>query len=217
MSGRPAAEYFNIRTRSLNTVAFNIFQILGSLIVQTILDGTKKIGLRQTRGITAVIFMSVIVLGGWTGLTAWLYRHPEPAPGDPHPPLYDWTDTSGAFAGFFTIELLLGINMAIYQIVGLWIMAALTNDPPTLARYSGVGKGCLAGGLAASFGIEASGISQLRIVGFCFTVQAVGLFCLMVVCAFCIRPTSEKPNAEAASEGEHSYGLDVSRQNNTQD
>jgi hypothetical protein len=56
----------------------------------------------------------------------------------------------------------------------------MSNDPQTLARYAGIAKGTLAGGLAASFGTEASGISQLKVVAFNFTIQAAGLVCMFV-------------------------------------
>ena len=50
-------------------------------------------------------------------------------------------------------------------------------------------KGCLAGGLAASFGVESAGLSQLSIVAFNFTLQAVGLVCMLVVCWTSVKPT----------------------------
>ena len=71
-----------------------------------------------------------------------------------------------------------------------WIVTALTNNPEQLARYAELAKGCLAGGLACSFGIDAAGLSQLSVVAFNFTIQADGLVCMVAVCWFCVRSTT---------------------------
>ena len=181
---------------------FNVFQILGSLGVRKILDGERLLGQRRNRGIFAIIALTIVVVGGWAGLVAWLYGHPLES-GDKHPPLWDWTRHGSDFSGFFVIELVLGVNMAVYQVIPQWIVASLTNDPETLASYAGIAKGILAAGNAASFGIEASGISQLRVVAFCFSVQAVGLVCMAVVCGKYVRPTCDDEVKEtSASEQE---------------
>jgi hypothetical protein len=76
-------------------------------------------------------------------------------------------------------------------VVVQWIVAALTNDPETLARYAGLAKGCLAGGLCATFGTEAAGtLTQSSVTAFCFALQGTGLFCMLVVCWFGIKDTN---------------------------
>ena len=70
-----------------------------------------------------------------------------------------------------------------------WIIATFTNEPHRLARYAGLAKGCLACGLAASFGTESGGLSQLNIIAFNFSMQAVGLVCMFVVCWISVKPT----------------------------
>lgn len=71
-----------------------------------------------------------------------------------------------------------------------WVVASLTNDPQRLARYAGFAKGGLAGGLAAAFGTEAGGLTQLNVLAFCFSLQFAGLFCLLGVCWKCVQPTN---------------------------
>jgi hypothetical protein len=76
-------------------------------------------------------------------------------------------------------------------VVVQWIVAALTNDPETLARYAGFAKGCLAGGLCATFGTEAAGtLTQTHVTAFCFTLQGTGLICMFVVCWWGITNTN---------------------------
>ena len=76
-----------------------------------------------------------------------------------------------------------------YQTVVQWIIASFSNEPHRLARYAGCAKGCLAGGLACSFGVEAAGLAQIKVVAFNFTIQAVGLVCMFAVCWTSVTPT----------------------------
>lgn len=62
-----------------------------------------------------------------------------------------------------------------YQVTVQWIIATFTNDPEQLARLAGMVKGVLAGGVAASFGTEAAGLTQLHVVAYNFSIQAAGL------------------------------------------
>ena len=52
--------------------------------------------------------VGVVVIGGWIGITVWLYQNPL----DPlNPPLFDWTD--GPFGGFFVLTLIFGMNLVV--------------------------------------------------------------------------------------------------------
>jgi hypothetical protein len=45
---------------------------------------------------------------------------------------------------------------ACYQALVYWVMAALTNDPFTLARFAGIYKAVQSAGAAGSFGMDAT-------------------------------------------------------------
>ena len=77
-----------------------------------------------------------------------------------------------------------------YQVTVQWIISSFTNDPEELARLAGLVKGVLAGGVAAAFGTEAAGLTQLNVVAYNFTVQAVGLVLMAVVTWKCVTPTN---------------------------
>ncbi|KAG7005387.1 MFS general substrate transporter [Physcia stellaris] len=161
--------YFNIRTRSLNSLMFNVMQIIGAVGIGILLDN-RKVPSRRTRGFISILVVAIIIVAGWVGLTVWLYKNPL----DPlNPPLIDWTDER--FGGFFVLNLIFGINLVIYQVTVQWIIASFTNDPEHLARFAGLVKGVLAGGVAAAFGTEAAGLSQRNVVAYNFSVQAVGI------------------------------------------
>ena len=102
-----AALYFNIRTRSLNSVCSNLMQIVGAIWIGILLDN-RRFGSRRTRGFVSIAAVSVIVIAGWIGITVWLYKNPL----DPlNPPLLDWTD--GPFGGFFVLNLIFGMNLVV--------------------------------------------------------------------------------------------------------
>ena len=71
-----------------------------------------------------------------------------------------------------------------------WILSSFTNDPEQLARFSGMAKGVLAGGEATSFGMDAAGLSQLKVVAYNFTLQAFGLLCMAFVGWKCVTATN---------------------------
>ena len=83
-----------------------------------------------------------------------------------------------------------------------WILATFTNNPEELARLAGLAKGVLAGGVATSFGTEAAGLPQLKVVAYNFSVQATGLVCMAFVAWKCVTLTnysteeSEGPDSE---------------------
>ncbi|KAL8957741.1 MAG: hypothetical protein Q9183_005979, partial [Haloplaca sp. 2 TL-2023] len=185
--------YFNIRTRSLNSLMFNLMQIIGAIWIGLMLDNWK-IASRRTRGVVTVATVAVVVIAGWIGLTVWLYRNPLDLL---NPPLFDWTD--GPFGGFFVLNLIFGMNMVIYQVTVQWIISSFTNDPEQLARLAGLVKGVLAGGVAAAFGTEAAGLTQLNVVAYNFSIQAVGLVLMAIMAWTCVTATSYKNGESAAS------------------
>lgn len=71
-----------------------------------------------------------------------------------------------------------------------WIISSFTNDPEQLARLAGLVKGVLAGGVAASFGTEAAGLTQLHVVAYNFTIQAVGLVLIANMAWTCVTETN---------------------------
>ncbi len=101
------ALYFNIRTRSLNSLMFNVMQVVGAIFIGFMLDNSR-ISSRRARGFVSVAVVATIVIAGWIGLTVWLYKNPMDLL---NPPLFDWTD--GPFGGFFVLNLIFGMNMVI--------------------------------------------------------------------------------------------------------
>lgn len=182
---------------------FNVMQIVGAIWIGLMLDNWK-IASRRTRGVVTVAAVATLAIAGWIGLTVWLYKNPMDLL---DPPLFDWTD--GPFGGFFTLNLIFGMNMVTvsyiitcyrrwslpdshfkYQVTVQWIISSFSNDPEQLARLAGLVKGVLAGGVAAAFGTEAAGLTQLHVIAYNFTVQAVGLVLMAIMAWNCVTATN---------------------------
>lgn len=58
-----------------------------------------------------------------------------------------------------------------------------------MARFAGMAKGVLAGGHAASFGVEAATLTQLHVVAYNLTLQAVGSMCMAGITWMCVTET----------------------------
>ncbi|KAL8639582.1 MAG: hypothetical protein Q9228_003392 [Teloschistes exilis] len=197
--------YFNIRTRSLNSVMFNVMQIIGAIWIGLMLDNWK-ISSRRTRGVVTVTAVAVLVIAGWIGMTVWLYKNPMDLL---NPPLFDWTD--GPFGGFFILNLIFGMNMVVYQVTVQWIISSFTNDPEQLARLAGLVKGVLAGGVAAAFGTEAAGLTQLNVVAYNFTVQAVGLVLMFAMAWKCVSATNYEKEENVIPPADVQAGKEIEK------
>jgi len=107
----PQALYFDVRTRSLNSVVFVVMQTVGALGITPLLD-SQRIGSRRTRGFVSITIMGAFTIATWIGLLVWLDRNLlDPS----EPPLWGWNNDS--FGGFFALTLLLGINMVVVSII----------------------------------------------------------------------------------------------------
>ncbi|KAK8200219.1 major facilitator superfamily domain-containing protein [Phyllosticta capitalensis] len=162
------AHYFNLRTRSLNNLLFQVIMIPAPLAMAWVMDN-KRIKSRRKKGMMGSIMMGAITMGATVGLLIWIIVNGidanDPAPG------IDWTDSS--FTSGFILYLLFGIVYATFQICVQWTMSALTNDPVLCARYAGAFKGTVSLGMCISFVMDSEGVS--------YKTQTIIQLCLYVV------------------------------------
>ncbi|KAH8694054.1 major facilitator superfamily domain-containing protein [Talaromyces proteolyticus] len=177
--------FFNLRTRSLNNVAFNFIQIPASIGMTFILDN-PRFGLRKTRALIGISVMSAITLGICSAEAAWLTQHHIDR--NKAGPSTDWTDS--AFAGAFVIYVIYGSVYSIYQIATQYVICSLTNQPERLARYAGVFRGVTALGMMFSFIIDGNGGTYITQLSFQFACYFVGIVFLYIVAIFYVTNTN---------------------------
>lgn len=95
--------YFNLRTRSLNSVMFNFIQIPASFLMTWILD-SPRFGQRKTRALIGITAMSAVTLGICAAEAGWLVINDIDRTAEG--PSVDWTDS--AFVGPFVIYIIYG-------------------------------------------------------------------------------------------------------------
>lgn len=182
---KKTAYYFNLRTRSLNNLLFQVIMIPAPICLAMIMDN-QKITSRRSRGLYGSAVVGVISIAAMGGLLGWIIKNDV----DRHldPPAIDWSEP--AFAAGFILYLLFGIVYACFQIATQWTLAALTNDPSLCARYAGAFKGTVSLGMCVSFVIDSEGVSYRNQAIIQLLLYALGLACLLYVIAVYVKETN---------------------------
>lgn len=92
-----------------------------------------------------------------------------------------------------------------------WIISSFTNDPEQLARLAGLVKGVLAGGVAAAFGTEAAALTQLNVIAYNFTVQAVGLVLMFAMAWKCVNATNYEKEENVIPPADVQAGKEIEK------
>ncbi|KAH8997191.1 MFS general substrate transporter [Lactarius hatsudake] len=157
--------YFDGATRALNGTLEGAGAMIGALIIGFfILDGLPF--RRRTRGFVGLAFVSITTIVVWSCALAWQVDFTR----IPRTKLH-YTDSryhaKGALYFFFFF------GDACYQALAYWIMGAISNDPFTLARFTGFYKAIQSAGGAGSFGMDATSTPFLN--------ELLASWCLMLV------------------------------------
>lgn len=147
--------FFNLRTRGLNNLCFQVIQFFGPGVLIWIFD-SKLVSSRKTRGMIGVGLMALISISACAGLYGWL--HWVKYSSLKQSPAADWT--SKYYASWMVIYLLFGIIYSGYQMTTEWIIASMSNDPSVLAQYAGFFRGMASFGMCVSFVMAAQKVPQ---------------------------------------------------------
>lgn len=142
--------------------------IIGALIIGFLVLDASWFP-RKTRGWLGLGFVTLITIIVWSCGLAWQLTFTRETIGNKIN--YKDHDFAGKGALFFFCEFCVSLVQgtlivdtkatdffgdACYQALVYWIMAALTNDPFTLARFAGLYKAVQSAGAAGSFGMDAT-------------------------------------------------------------
>ncbi len=177
--------YFNLRTRSLNNLLFNLIMIPAPLAFAWIMDN-PKIKSRRMRGVIGVTVIGVISMSALAGLLGWIIT--KGVDRNLTPPGADWTESSAQ--GYIFLYLFFGIIDACFQIVVQWTLSSLTNDPVLCARYAGAFRGTVSFGMCIAFTLDSQNISYKVQVIIQLAVYALAVACLYYVILTYIKETN---------------------------
>ncbi|KAI9510754.1 MFS general substrate transporter [Russula earlei] len=145
--GAVNAFYFDGPTRALNGALEGAGSITGALIIGFfILDNNRLT--RRRRGFLALTVVSVLTIVVWSAALGWQVKFDRSPRNKVHYTHSKYGTKAALFFFFFFAD-------ASYQALAYWIMGAISNDPFTLARFTGVYKAVQSLGGAVSFVMDA--------------------------------------------------------------
>ncbi|KAK5049063.1 hypothetical protein LTR84_005485 [Exophiala bonariae] len=165
---------FNLRTRALNNLSFNMIQMFLPPLLTLILDN-KYINSRRARGYMGVALTGTIASGGAAGLIAWIELNKIDESSKPR--AWDWTDGM-RWGPLFVCYLCFGCTYAGYQMVTEYTLSSTTNDPEQLSKVAGLFKFYSSLGMFLSFIMAGQHVP--------FYGQASVQLCLYFLGSFCI-------------------------------
>ncbi|KAF8530012.1 MFS general substrate transporter [Hysterangium stoloniferum] len=147
------AAKFDGPTRALNATLQGAGAIVGALMFGfLVLDGNRLWSFkRRTRGYIALGLVTLMTIAVWACGLDWQLTFTRDNSTDSNRINYK-EDSYRAKAALFFFYYFVDAS---YQALVYWIMAALTNDPFTLARFAGFFRALQSAGAAGSFGMDA--------------------------------------------------------------
>ncbi|OBT68799.1 hypothetical protein VE03_02120 [Pseudogymnoascus sp. 23342-1-I1] len=145
--------YFNIRTRSLNSLLYWFSQMIGAVIFGNALDIERF--KRTTRAKASIAILFVLTFAIWGGGYKWqtgFTRDNKSGHGD-------WTDKG--YLGPMFLYMFYGFYDAAWQCCVYWYMGALTNNGRKMANYVGFYKGIQSAGAAVMWSLDSHGMSYM--------------------------------------------------------
>lgn len=145
---------FNLRTRSLNSLLYWLFQMVGSLFLGSILDLKYfRRSVRSRIGFVILFVFAMVIWGG--GLKFQLqFNRTNTNPKSPgHLEPMDYKD--GAYIGPMFLYIFYGIFDAMFQTYCLWILGSMSNNPKKTSLYAGFYKGLQSAGAGIVWRLDA--------------------------------------------------------------
>jgi hypothetical protein len=138
---------FNLRTRALNNLMFNVIQMFIPPLLTRVLD-SRRIASRRHRGFLGIAITGTIACGGAAGLVGWIQQNGLDDSREPR--AWDWTDHS-IWVPMLFIYWCFGTTYAGYQMVTEYTLGSTTNDPDQLSKVAGLFKFYSSLGMFLSF------------------------------------------------------------------
>jgi hypothetical protein len=179
---------FNIRTRSLNSMLYWSAQIVGSLIMATVLD--KKSLSRRTRAFIgwAMVFVMVFVVHGWALVYVREYDRNSPIVTDPTLRI-DFSEKR--YVGRVFLYIFFGLLDSMWQTTVYWMMGAMSNDPSKLAYFTGFYKSIQSVGSVGSWRIDAVKTPFVNLFASTWALCGAGLLFALPMIYLRVRDTTE--------------------------
>ncbi|KAF7172955.1 hypothetical protein CNMCM5623_005099 [Aspergillus felis] len=139
--------YFNIRTRSLNSLLYWLMQMVGAFVFGQLLD--LKFLSRPMRAKLNWLILLIITMGVWGGGYAFQKQYTRATAKQ------DVDFTSHGYVGPMFLYMFYGFYDAAFQTCAYWFMGSLSNNGRKLANFAGFYKGIQSAGAAGMWRLDA--------------------------------------------------------------
>ncbi|KAF7331996.1 hypothetical protein MKEN_00079900 [Mycena kentingensis (nom. inval.)] len=179
---------FNIRTRSLNSMLYWASQVVGSLIMASVLD--RKNLTRRTRALIgwAMVFVMVFVVHGWAMAYVHEYNRDSPIVTDPTLRI-DFSEKR--YIGRVFLYIFFGLLDSMWQTTVYWMMGAMSNDPSKLAYFTGFYKSIQSVGSVGSWRIDAVKTPFINLFASTWALSGAGLLFALPMIYLRVKDTTE--------------------------
>ncbi|KAH8433623.1 unc-93 family MFS transporter [Aspergillus melleus] len=177
--------YFNVRTRSLNSLLYWLMQMVGAFVFGFTLD--LKFLSRPMRAKLNLFILFALTMGIWGGGYAFQkhYTRDSLEPAD----LKDWT--SSGYIGPMFLYMFYGFYDAAFQTCAYWFMGSLTNNGRKLANFAGFYKGIQSAGAAGMWRLDAIGTPYMTEFASCWGLLLGSLLIASPVILFKIKESTD--------------------------
>ena len=183
------ASYFNLRTRSFNSLFYWLGQIVGSGCFGIMLDWSTIS--RRARALLGWVSLFILVNVIWGGAYAHV-RHTCRTCDVPNENLgsnkgMDIFDKG--YAGLLILYILFGVLDAMYQTFAYWTMSSMSIQPRRLAYFAGYYKGIQSAASAITWSLDNHLVSYIALFGSSWGLSAGGLLIGLPVYLYRIQET----------------------------
>lgn len=152
--------YFNIRTRSLNSLLYWLSQMIGALLFGQTLD--LKWFSRPVRARINYFLLLAVTMGIWGGGYAFQKQYTR----ETVKATKDFTDSG--YVGPMFLYMFYGFYDAAFQTCTYWFMGSLSNNSRKLANFAGFYKGIQSAGAAGMWRMDAQNASFMTEFASCW-------------------------------------------------
>lgn len=194
---------FNIRTRSLNSLLYWLFQMIGAVIIGNILD--LKFFRRSVRARIGWCFLFCISFAIWGGgykFQTSFTRADVTADSNGNYKIEAMDFKDSDYIGPMFLYIFYGIFDAMFQSYCLWIMGALSNDSEKTAYYAGFYKGIQSAGAAIAWRLDAYGTAYMSMLASSWALVQGSMVIAIPLIFFMITDHTEDEPEELLEEEE---------------
>ncbi|ORY85979.1 major facilitator superfamily domain-containing protein [Leucosporidium creatinivorum] len=188
---------FTLRTRSLNSMLYWLFQVFASLAFGVAIDSTRF--RRVNRAWGGLVFVTALCMAVWGAAYHFQKGYTRADLAEPRAAEFARIDFKDAgYANHVVLYIFMGIMDAIWQNFAYWLMGAMSNDASQLAYLVGFYKAIQSAGAAGVFRMDSNLAPYMTELAVSWGLNAAGI--LFVIPVILLRVTDRTDEAVVTAD-----------------